>query len=274
MNKLNLNIDKYILLVFLSACQANEPVKTAANLIPLEKVEKSRMEQPSMDSTIQTDFLLGKFDPSKDDRFVLIDAIHSDRNDRLMHKEAYAAFLQMQAAAKQAGIQFKILSATRNFNYQKGIWERKWSGATKVGNADLSKTIADPRTRALKILEYSSMPGTSRHHWGTDIDLNSFDNRYFEAGQGKKEYDWLLNNAQKFGFCQPYTSKSTSGRTGYHEEKWHWSYTPLAAKFTEQAGFRITEDMITGFLGSEQAKEIGVVKKYILGINPDCLKIN
>ena len=273
MNKLNLNINHYIILFFLSACQTNEPVKTVANLIPLDKEEQPRMEQPSIDSTIQTDFLLGKFDPSTDEQFVLIDAAYSDRADRLMHKEAYAAFLNMQAAAKEAGLNFKIISATRNFNYQKGIWERKWTGTTKVGNQDLSKTIEDPKIRALKILEYSSMPGTSRHHWGTDIDLNNFNNAYFEEGQGKKEYDWLLANAHKFNFCQPYTSKTNSSRTGYHEEKWHWSYMPLSAKFTEQAGLRITEDMITGFLGSEQAAAIGVVKKYILGINPDCLKI-
>ncbi|NJK84501.1 MAG: M15 family metallopeptidase [Saprospiraceae bacterium] len=47
-------------------------------------------------------------------------------------------------------------------------------------------TTPNPQERALKILKYSSMPGTSRHHWGTDIDLNSFSNSYFEQGEGKK----------------------------------------------------------------------------------------
>jgi len=84
--------------------------------------------------------------------------------------------------------------------------------------------------------------------------------------------DWLVNNAAKFGFCQPYTPKGKDRPNGYQEEKWHWSYLPIATQLTEQAGLRIKENMITGFLGSEQAVAIGVVQKYILGINHQCLK--
>ncbi len=49
------------------------------------------------------------------------------------------------------------------------------------------------------------MPQASRHHWGTDVDINSVEPEYFESGQGLKEYTWLQENAWKFGFCQPYT---------------------------------------------------------------------
>ena len=43
-----------------------------------------------------------------------------------------------------------------------------------------------------EIMKYSSMPSTSRHHWGTDIDLNSLENSYFEKGEGKKySIGWL-----------------------------------------------------------------------------------
>jgi len=77
--------------------------------------------------------------------------------------------------------------------------------------------------------------GTSRHHWGTDIDLNSFNNKYFESGKGKKIYDWLTSNASSFGFCQPYTPKGDHRPHGYNEEKWHWSYQPVSQDITDYA---------------------------------------
>ena len=60
----------------------------------------------------------------------------------------------------------------------------------------------DSLKAAKTILLYSSMPTTSRHHWGTDMDINSLENSYFASGQGLKEYTWLKKNAAKFGFCQ------------------------------------------------------------------------
>ena len=51
------------------------------------------------------------------------------------------------------------------------------------------------------------MPSTSRHHWGTDIDLNSLNNSYFSSGKGLKEYDWLTTNANHYGFYQVYTDE-------------------------------------------------------------------
>ena len=114
------------------------------------------------------------------------------------------------------------------------------------------------------------MPGTSRHHWGTDIDVNSFDNEYFAKDEGLRLYEWLLTHGPEFGFCQPYNAK-TNGRSGYEEEKWHWSYMPLSTALTQYCSSQINNDMIQDFEGSSTAKEIDVVQNYILGINPQCL---
>ena len=107
------------------------------------------------------------------------------------------------------------------------------------------------------------MPGSPRHHWGTDIDINNFNNSYFESGQGLKEYDWLVANAAQFGFCQPYTPKGTERPFGYNEEKWYWSYIPVAKQLTQKAATELKDEMIGGFKGSETAVEIGVVEKYV-----------
>jgi len=107
-------------------------------------------------------------------------------------KEAYEAWKKMHAAAAKDGVNLIIISATRNFDYQKGIWERKWNDAKYKGKTDTET--------ALNILKYSSMPGTSRHHWGTDVDFNSVTPSYFTSGNGKKVYTWLLKNAATYGF--------------------------------------------------------------------------
>ena len=97
------------------------------------------------------------------------------------------------------------------------------------------------------------MPSTSRHHWGTDIDLINLNNSYFEKGQGLKEYTWLKNNASKFGFCQVYDDKKLTNRTGYELEKWHWSYLPTAKLFLKQYKEKITYKDINNFIGSSYA---------------------
>ena len=115
------------------------------------------------------------------------------------------------------------------------------------------------------------MPSTSRHHWGTDLDINSLSNSYFTEGKGKKEYNWLQKNASKFGFYQVYTSKE-NGRKGYNEEKWHWTYLPLSSKYLNYYNAHISLNDISGFKGSEFAKELNIIKNYVNGINLGILK--
>lgn len=261
-----------------SSCTDSPPQKAAIATVASDnrdkELESPKMNKIEIDTSIKLAYIMGKFDPKKDERFVQIPTQYANgRNDRLLRKEAYEAFLKMYKAAKQDSIQLTILSATRNFDIQKIIWEGKWTGTRlHEGKENLAETTPDKTQRALKILKWSSMPGTSRHHWGTDIDLNDLENVYFESGYGLKVYEWLVANAPKYGFCQPYSPKGEGGRPfGYNEEKWHWSYLPIALPLTQQARLRLKDEMIEGFKGAETAKEIKVVERFILGISPICL---
>ncbi len=216
------------------------------------------------------DYLMGRFNPATHPDFVRIAPEHCDKPDMFLRRDAYHAFVRMYRAAQADGITLIIRSATRPFQHQKRIWEAKWRGERLVDGMNLAQAIPDPVQRALKILEYSSMPGTSRHHWGTDIDLNAFENSYFEQGQGQHEYEWLVAHAHEYGFCQPYTAKGPQRPWGYNEEKWHWSYRPIARQLTQLARTQLTDQMISGFQGAETAPQIQVVKRYVLGINEDC----
>lgn len=216
------------------------------------------------------EYLMGKFDPKTHPDFKEIPIKYADQQGRMMRKDALDSFISMAEKASQSGITLIIKSSTRNFEYQKGIWEKKWSGETILDDGTKASDIKSIKQRALKILEYSSMPGTSRHHWGTDIDINDFENAYFTKGEGKKVYEWMKENAAKYGFCQVYSNKEKTGRTGYNEERWHWSFMPVSGKLTKLASDHLTNEMITGFLGSEAAVAIDVKKNYILGLNADC----
>ncbi|PKA24593.1 M15 family metallopeptidase [Leptospira meyeri] len=165
-----------------------------------------------------------------------------------------------------------LVSSFRNFSHQKGIWESKFTGKKAMRlpiNGKSQEEIIG------LILEFSSAPGTSRHHWGTDFDINALDNAYFEEkGKGKILYDWLKQNASKYGFCQPYSSLSTRNNKGYQEEKWHWSYAPISNQLTKEwiKGYSLGEIQLTGsFLGAEVLGDRAL--DYVRSINPDCEKI-
>ncbi len=221
---------------------------------------------------IQKKYLLGQVNASNDKLFTRIEKPYTNKSVMYMHTEAYNAYKKMYNAAAAEKIDLKIVSAFRSFNHQKSIWEAKWTGARKVLGQDLSKKYPNAEERAKVILMFSSMPGTSRHHWGTDIDIYSVEDEDFQSGKGKLIYEWLLAHGNEFGFCQVYTPKPATRTYGYEEEKWHWSYKPIAKKYLDQYRKQINYNDISGFKGDRVAKKIQVIKYYVLGINPDCKK--
>lgn len=218
----------------------------------------------------ETDYLTGKNNPSKDSLFTEVEEPYAKGKGLFLRKEAYGAFVKMALTAKKDRIHLTIVSAARDFNAQKAIWEAKWTGSRKVEGKNLANEIKDPQIRAQLILRYSSMPGTSRHHWGSDMDLNSVNPDYFEGKEGRKIYAWLKANAPKYGFCQPYTAFGDGRNSGYQEEKWHWSYTPLSKEFLSQYLEKINVNDFKGFKGSETAKNLDVIEKYVAGVNTAC----
>lgn len=210
---------------------------------------------------VSENFLLGKIEFAEDSRFSLVAVNRSTKSCYLL-VEVNWAFEEMAAAAQKEGITLKVISGGRNFNMQKAIWEKKW-------NARRPNFKTDKET-ALDILKYSSIPGTSRHHWGTDLDINSLKPSYFASGKGKKEYDWLQKNAGSFGFCQTYDNKASTGRTGYSEEKWHYSYMPISSVILNQYNEQINYEKLADFLGGTTPKDIEVIRVFVNGISTNC----
>ncbi|MGB0176835.1 MAG: M15 family metallopeptidase [Owenweeksia sp.] len=199
--------------------------------------------------------LIGDFNPADHDDFEKLRSKYTSKEAAYLREEVYDAFKDMWKDARRDDVDLVIISATRNKRYQEGIWNGKWNS---FGGPE--------ETRAERILQYSSMPGTSRHHWGTDFDLNNLNNSYFESGEGLKVYQWLQSNAHKYGFFQPYTAYNSFRDAGYREEKWHWSYYPIASQLQRAYTHIITYNDIRGFYGSEYAGSLDVINNYVNGI--------
>lgn len=143
---------------------------------------------------------------------------------------------RMIIAAKKEGIDLKVISAFRSFSHQKSIWERKWRSYS-----------GDDKTRVQRILQYSTPPAFSRHHWGTEVDLNSLKLAYWRSATGQKTYAWLNKNAKKFGFCQVYSANRKSGHT---QEVWHWSHIRSARPYYQVRIKNLDQGMRLSISGS------------------------
>lgn len=151
-----------------------------------------------------------------------------------LQPEAMEAFQKMKKAAMKDGIDIMIVSAYRSFEHQKRIWNRKYQRFTSQGK--------NPDECITEIIKYSTFPGTSRHHWGTEIDVaqggkNHPEDRLLEenfekGGVYEDLKKWMDKNAEKFGFFMTYTKNSE--RSGFNYEPWHYSYRPISKEMLRQ----------------------------------------
>lgn len=148
-----------------------------------------------------------------EDMLIAIPNDYTSKNEQV-HQNVLAPLLELMNEAEKDGVHITVVSAYRSYDRQKQIWESKW------GDSDDVDVV-----RAEGILRYSSFPGTSRHHWGTDVDFNSVSPTYWQSEEGQEVFAWLKANASRFGFCQVY---GKGRKTGYEEEMWHWSHMPTA----------------------------------------------
>jgi len=163
-----------------------------------------------------------------------------------IHRDAEADFKRLQEAAQAAGFDLQVISSFRSFQAQEKIWNAKAQGLRPLldtqGNI-LDYSQLSPLERLYAILRWSALPGASRHHWGTDLDVYDAlsipaagyqiqltaqeSTRYFAAF-----HEWLdarIVGQQSFGFYRPYAEDLG----GVAPEPWHLSYFPIAHGYTQ-----------------------------------------
>ena len=200
-------------------------------------------------------------------------AIIGDTYTSKMHKEAKVAFEKMKVAALKDGINIEVVSAYRSFQKQKSIFENKYKRYTQEG--------LTPIKAVEKIIEYSTIPGTSRHHWGTDIDIIDAnypkpksvlkEGNFYDNGPYCKLKEWMDRHSEFYGFYEVYTKNPK--RKGFKYEPWHFSYAPVSIPMLEAYQKLDIKSILKEekILGHECFTEEFIVKyktENILDINP------
>ena len=172
---------------------------------------------------INTEILIGM-----DDSRIVSDTI-------LLEKETYSAFIKMKDAAEKDGIIIKLVSGFRDFYRQQMIWNNKYKKFTNEFSLDGPTAIKE-------IIRFSTIPGTSRHHWGTEIDIidKNFENekdllnskKYEEGGIFNSLKKWMDKNSKRFGFYIVYDDDSN--RPGFEYEPWHYTYKPISDLYQKE----------------------------------------
>ncbi len=182
-----------------------------------------------------------------------------------IHHKVVEPWNNMVKAARKAGFNLAIASGYRSFERQLSIWNRKYSGELTVKDVDnqlLDITKLSPQQQLEAILTYSALPGTSRHHWGTDLDFydpSCLDEdqslqlepwEYIDSGPFSLLTAWLFENAQEFGFYFPYDKY----RGGVACEPWHLSYFPLAHLYEQELTSEMVNEciMLSDMLGQKE----------------------
>jgi LAS superfamily LD-carboxypeptidase LdcB len=187
-----------------------------------------------------------------------------DDPECLLHSQVVAPFLKLRGAARAEGFDLAAMSSFRDFDRQLTIWNRKFSGERAMLDAsglELDAKSLTPRERVDAILLWSALPGASRHHWGTDVDL--VDRRVSETGYQikltREEFApggpfanlglWLTAHAPRFGFFRPFQGV----RSGVQPEPWHFSFAPIAETARRRLSPQVLRTAIAGapLLGKE-----------------------
>lgn len=170
--------------------------------------------------------------------------VNKDCPNIMLTPKTWQAFYFMQEEALKDNIKIEIASAFRSFERQKLIFSEKFKGNRPVLTPE-EKVIENFSSlsdleKVKAITFFSAIPGLSRHHYGTDIDVYASNllsenekldltNKVYSTGSQAKLSEWLTENMHKFNFFRPYKTKNSL----FANELWHISYYPEADKFTE-----------------------------------------
>lgn len=145
-----------------------------------------------------------------------------NNSNATMVSEAADAYQKLVEAAKKDGITLVATTAYRSYGFQSTLYNNY---KAKDGEA-----AADT---------YSARPGFSEHQTGLAADLN--DPNYSERRLSPSDYEWLKQNANKYGFIIRFP-EGTDNITGYQEEDWHIRYLGVdVATKVKESGLTLDE---------------------------------
>jgi LAS superfamily LD-carboxypeptidase LdcB len=199
-----------------------------------------------------------------------------------VHDAVLAPLLAMRAAARGEGIALEIVSGHRDLHRQVAIWNAKFRGERtlldRAGRA-LERARLSDREAVDAILRWSALPGASRHHWGSDVDVVDraclrpgartalTRDEFAPGGPFARLSTWLEANAARFGFFRPYAHD----RGGIGPEPWHLSYAPIAGPALVQLSPEVLAEAIAGSSMDARDQVLGrlaeLYRRYVVPID-------
>ncbi len=159
----------------------------------------------------------------------------------MLKPQTLNAFENFCKEAKKYGFEPKIESGYRSFDRQLLIWNEKVCGERKVLDKEgcaVNRTELSDLELMKTILLWSALPGTSRHEWGTDIDV-------IDAAAVPEGYEAELTPEESFGVFGKFHKWLDGGNSfGFRRvflpgigrvqpEPWHLSYAPEAKEIEQ-----------------------------------------
>lgn len=198
-----------------------------------------------------------------------------------LHRDAVAPFLALREAAAGAGIDLHPYSSFRDFDTQVLIWNRKFRGERmlydRLGQVLDAATLSDAE-KVDAILNWSALPGASRHHWGSEIDVidkaampegysvQLLPEEFASDGVFAKLQTWLADNLHRFGFFRPYDQD----RGGVAPEPWHISYAPVSSAAQAALTVEVVAKALAGvdLLGMDEvlSRLPDLHRRYVAGV--------
>ena len=150
-------------------------------------------------------------------------------NGERVDSRIYPKLQQMFDDMRAQGIYPVVASGYRTKEEQQALMDEKIESLTAQGYAPLDAK-AEPENWVAKA-------GYSEHETGLAVDINA--DGIHSAGQ--EVYDWLAENAYKYGFIWRYPTDKTN-ITGISNEPWHYRYVGAeAAREIKEMGLCLEE---------------------------------
>ncbi len=150
-------------------------------------------------------------------------------SDERLEKTVAEAYEKMYNAAKADGVKLTPCSGYRSYDLQKRNFNNLTAAYENNGYSHREALIEAAR----EIMP----PGSSEHNLGFAMDILCIE-EWFED---TKQFEWLTENAQDYGFIMRY-AKDKQDITGVIYEPWHWRYVGVdEAKKIKASGLCLEE---------------------------------
>ena len=204
--------------------ETGEDEETTVLAVNLD-MDKEDYKDPVEITEFSTDMLVNKHRSLTEDflpeDLVTIDTKYASDDTIQASRIAVNAFMDMYEAAEKEGYHLVINSGYRSYQDQVEICNtyRGLYGESYVTN-------------------YVAQPGFSEHQTGLAFDVGSRDSNIFADSD---EYDWMQENAYKYGFIQRFPT-GYEAITGFRAEPWHYRYVgKKIAKYIHEEGISFEE---------------------------------